>query len=726
MDHRKPLDEELHLEPIPHAAEPEEEFDLESIIAEFRDPPKPAEEPVAEPEPVAEEPEDVAEEPAEVTEEPAEITEAPEVAAEEVPTEEVPAEEVPAEEVPAEETPAPVFTQDTIRMDLSSLPKSTYDGAQPVDEDEDTPAEAPAEEAAEPFSEQWEPEYEQPMGDYVPPQPIQFHPQSRLKELKKKLVSGPEHRYYKLTEMGTGKLQVLMFISAIIALLCIGATVLYHFGLVQADRMKLMIFGQLLAMFISALLGSHQLIEGLADLIRGRFSLKTLLIFSFILCCADGFMCLQDLRVPCCAAFTLQIVLSLFDTTHLRRTEIRQMDVLRKATNLTAVRPARETLDGKRVLIRDEGEVEDFMDHYKTRSLPEKIRSWYAIGALASALIIGIVALVLHGVSTGLQVAAVTLLAAVPASFFICFSRPADILQKRFHKLGTLLCGWKGMGTAKGACCFPVTHQDLFPAGSVKMNGVKFFGNREPDEIVAYGTALILAGDNGLAPLFEQVLESRNCHHLSAQNVQFHDGGITGEVRGEQVVVGSLSFLRDMGIEIPEGMRVSTAVCVAVDGVLSGLFAISYDKTRTATHGLHALCYYRQVSPLICDGDFLLTPNFIQSKFGVKAHRILTASTEQRSTLTELEPDREVPAAVLSTQHTMASLAYGIAGARALRSAQTMGLIVHMVGGIIGIAMMLTLVLIGATDLLTPLNVILYQLIWSIPGILLTEWTRLI
>ena len=45
---------------------------------------------------------------------------------------------------------------------------------------------------------------------------------------------------------------------------------------------------------------------------------------------------------------------------------------------------------------------------------------------------------------------------------------------------------------------------------------------------------------------------------------------------------------------------------------------------------------------------------------------------------------------------------------------------------LIGIGIMLTLTLIGATHLLTPLNVILYQLVWSIPGILMTEWTRLI
>lgn len=63
-------------------------------------------------------------------------------------------------------------------------------------------------------------------------------------------------------------------------------------------------------------------------------------------------------------------------------------------------------------------------------------------------------------------------------------------------------------------------------------------------------------------------------------------------------------------------------------------------------------------------------------------------------------------------------------GARSLRSAARLGLAVHMLGGIVGIAMMLILAIIGARELLTPGNVLLYELAWLIPGLLITEWTR--
>ena len=45
---------------------------------------------------------------------------------------------------------------------------------------------------------------------------------------------------------------------------------------------------------------------------------------------------------------------------------------------------------------------------------------------------------------------------------------------------------------------------------------------------------------------------------------------------------------------------------------------------------------------------------------------------------------------------------------------------------IITLAVMLVLTIVGAYDLLTPANIVLYELIWMIPGLLVTQWTRLV
>ena len=185
------------------------------------------------------------------------------------------------------------------------------------------------------------------------------------------------------------------------------------------------------------------------------------------------------------------------------------LDTMRKATRLDGVAACPDYYEGATGFLRKEGQVEDFMDNLDRRSTPRKVQDIYALIAFLASAAIAAVALVLGGsVATFFQVWAVTLLAAAPASAFVIFSRPAAILQRRLHRLGTVICGWQGIVGLSGKAVFPLTHKDLFPGNMVKMNGVKFFGHRDPDEIVAYSTALMVAADSALAPLFTQVLDS--------------------------------------------------------------------------------------------------------------------------------------------------------------------------------------------------------------------------
>ena len=88
------------------------------------------------------------------------------------------------------------------------------------------------------------------------------------------------------------------------------------------------------------------------------------------------------------------------------------------------------------------------------------------------------------------------------------------------------------------------------------------------------------------------------------------------------------------------------------------------------------------------------------------------------------QPDEETIALALTIQDSLSSSAYAVTGARALRQATRLGVAIHLLGGILGLIIMLALGYLGSTQLLTPVNVLLYQLIWAVPGLLVTEWTR--
>ena len=638
------------------------------------------------------------------------------------------AEEEVAEEAqePQEEEKQPsVVTDATSRLDAIPDTKGTVRNAEHIDDEDEIPPISVEEEKTEPYSTEWEPEYEQPIAEYVPPRPILFHPKSRLRELKRQLVAGPEKMYYTLSEKGLGKLQLAIAANVLVVLITAALTILFTVGVIGENRLKTMVFGQFLAMLISALLGSNQLVEGLADLLHKRFSLRTMLVFTFILCCVDGALCLQELRIPCCAAFSLQMTMCLWSAYQKRNTKLGMLDTMRKATRLDSIGAVEDYHEGVKGLLRGEGQVEDFMDTFEQAPALEKTQSVYALVALCVSVAVGIAAGVLHGVSTGIQVAAVTTLAAIPASMYVALSRPAAVLERRHHAVGTVLCGWQGVEGLSGKGYFPIAHSDLFPDGSVKLNGVKFYGSRLPDQIISYATALVEADGGTMAPLFSHLLESRNGIHYMAESYRIYEnGGIGGEVNGEPVLVGSLSFLRNMGVEPPEGIRVDKAVCVAVDGELCGLFAVTYDVDRSTASGLSSLCGYRKLTPVLISDDFMLTPKFIGSQFDVKTKRILFPEFEQRKQMREKALETENPVLALVTGEGLAPFAYAVTGARMLKKAAKAGITVHMIGGILGMVMMLALTILGATNLLTPANMFLYELVWMIPGLLITQWTR--
>ncbi len=631
--------------------------------------------------------------------------------------------------------PAPADPQDTVRLEeithavrqLEEVSDETQRFA-PVgmpDAEEPEPVPLPVqEETVEPFSQEWEPEYEQPIGEYIPPEPIVFRPKNRLQELKRKLVEGPEKRYYELMARGTGKLQAAIVCSLIVAALAAGSTAMHALGMVGPDRIKTLVFGQLLFLLLSAMLGSYQLMEGAGDIFRKRFSLNSLLLVTFIACLADALLCLKYLHIPCCGAFSLNMTMSLWNTCQKRKTEMSQMDTMRKATQLDGLKECPEGYEGRTVLVRREAQVEDFMDTYAVPSGLSKTLSVYALAALFVSIGIGAAAAVLESVPQGVHNLCAALLVAMPATAFITLSRPKALLERRLHKLGTVLCGWQGVKALSRSVVFPLTDMDLFPAGSAKLNGVKFYGSREPDQIIAYAAALIGADGGGMAPLFMQLLESRSGYHYEAENLQSYSGGIGGDVCGEPVLAGTLSFVQSMGVDMPEGTRVSQAVYVVIDGSLAGVFAVSYNKTKTAATGLTTLCAYRGLTPVLTAGDFMLTEGFLRSKFGVNTRRIAFPDRQEKDHIRALEPEEESPSLALTTRDGLAGAAFAVTGARALKLAGICGVVIHMLGGILGLLIVLALTIVGAEQLLTPANLLLFELIWVIPGLLITEWTR--
>jgi hypothetical protein len=355
---------------------------------------------------------------------------------------------------------------------------------------------------------------------------------------------------------------------------------------------------------------------------------------------------------------------------------------------------------------------------------PEKTLCHYALGVVVLGAVLALTAAILHGFDTGLRVYAAALLAAVPASTFVSIQRPAAILERRMHKLGTVLCGWRGLQNIEKHGFYPLQHEDLFPENHVKLNGVRFYGERNVSTIVSYVSALMAADGGALAVPFEQLRSSRNARICRVEELTSYPDGIGGQIDGLSVVAGTVEFMENMGVALPDGARIPYGVYAAVNQSLCAVFAVSFTRSKSSASGLRTLCDSGHVRPILVDCDFILTEPFLEEKLGVDAHRMQFPDCMTRMKLAEKEAPADAPAIALATRGGLAQRAYAVTGGAALRSAWRVGAAVHILGGGIGFLAVAILALQGSLFLLTPYNLLLYGFVWMIPGLLMAEWTR--
>ncbi len=578
--------------------------------------------------------------------------------------------------------------------------------------------------AAEPYSEAWEPEYDAPIGRYTAP--IAFQPRDRQRQLRAQLVAGPERRYYELSELGFGKLQAGIFLTLLVFILAAATTLLYELGLVGPERTRLLVFVQLLSLLIAGLLGCYRLLEGLSDITRLRFSLNTLLCISFIVCALDGILCLQSERISCCALFCLEMLMAQIAAYEKRRTQMQQMDTLRKATDIEAVVRCEGYMESKAGFLTGPGQVSDFMDTYDAPTGPEKLLQAYGLVSLIVSLGLGVYGCVQADFASGVQMATGALLLSMPATAFISQTAPHSILQKRMSKLGAVLCGWQGVQAAAGEAVYPLKSEDIFPEGHAKFNGVKFMDRADPDLAVSYAASIVAADGSMLAPLFDKLMRARGARGRQVSDLHDYEGGVSALVDGAPVSLGDAEFMHRMGVEIPKNTRIAHAVYLAVGVELWGVFAISYTRSKSSNSGLRTLCSFKGLQPVLVSKDFCLTPSLLRKKFSADTDRLLRPERAVCQGMAEVAAPEDASVVALFTRGGLAQRAFPVTGARALRSAAVTGAWIHILGGAIGLVAAAVLAWVGGIYLLTPGNLLLYWAIWMVPGWLTTQWTRFV
>lgn len=357
------------------------------------------------------------------------------------------------------------------------------------------------------------------------------------------------------------------------------------------------------------------------------------------------------------------------------------------------------------------GDREDFLAHLEQPDATRRARELLTSALFLFALLLSylLAPMAQRGFA---QTLLLLLLSALPLCAGLSFSRPFGTLARRLAGRAAL-CGYHAARVLGGQYTIVLRDEDLFPAGSIRPNGMKLYSPLAPARVISYALAALRAASSPLALLFDEMLAAQFGKRCTATSYRLHgDGGIEAEVAGETVLVGSLSFMHSLGVRMPKGAALRQAVYVAVGGELAGIFALKYRADGAVREALRALLAQPKLDLVLMTRDFLITPELLAAKFRLPTQRLRFPPYGKRRARLRIDEETAPAQGALIAPGDFPAFCAAVCAAKSMKTAAFVNFALSLAAGLIGLAVCAMSFVWNAP--LSPLILTAYHLIWGV------------
>ena len=114
--------------------------------------------------------------------------------------------------------------------------------------------------------------------------------------------------------------------------------------------------------------------------------------------------------------------------------------------------------------------------------------------------------------------------------------------------------------------------KDLFPKGTVILNGIKTFGGQRIDEAILDATALMYTVGGPLSDLFDQIIKSHRDMLPKIENPTYEDNkGVIGWASGRRILIGNRDLMPVSYTHLESTLILQTAILAASRSISSGM-----------------------------------------------------------------------------------------------------------------------------------------------------------
>ena len=147
---------------------------------------------------------------------------------------------------------------------------------------------------------------------------------------------------------------------------------------------------------------------------------------------------------------------------------------------------------------------------------------------------------------------------------------------------------------------------------------------------------------------------------------------------------------------------------------------MKYEAAENVDYALRMLRRSR-ITPILAVRDPNITPALLKRKFN-KRVKVEFPDLTDRIALSEAEEDRGLSRALLLREGLL-PYAEAMVGSRRLRTAVRRAAWLSIFGSAVGLLLTAYLVSLEKFDLLTPLSLTVFLLLWTLPVLLMSDWT---
>lgn len=460
--------------------------------------------------------------------------------------------------------------------------------------------------------------------------------------------------------------------------------------------------------------------SGIMDLVRRKPGAGSLISLSCVLSALDAAVIAatgsEDTGLPFCAVSALSISCALWSSLLMCKGNRISLRTLALSHDPFAVTAEAGIADKEITLIKSKTGTENFVRRTEEISPDEIVYLTMAPWILIGALILAVVAAFFsHDYKDFVHILAAIFMPAAPLSALLCFPLPYSIVSRKIFHSGSALAGWSGTYDIGGSRHIVITDRDIFPRDTVAFESIRILEGMSPQKIISYTGSVIAASGSGISGIFTDLMKKNGCAMEQIDEFRCHEGGgLTAMINGEEVLCGNSGFMRLMGIRLPQKLASKNSVFVSVNGMISGIFTISYTPVVTVQQALASLLHTRR-QPIFAIRDFNITPEMIRHKFRMPTDGFDFPSFAKRYEISSAQrsPDSKV-AAVISREGLSSMVELSDMGHR-LYTITRLNVLLSILCTVIGMLLMFFLCLTAAFDSVTVENLLLYMIIWMLP-----------